>query len=115
MPILKIQDSDLRALQHLIENTEHEEGEDRLAAWREAILGRKFSFGADVWKYSVEGNESWLKEAFDFDSVEDFEFQNIEYKESFLKSNWKMMHDALLYYRFSVLHEVLPRHQICMA
>ena len=115
LPIVKIQQSDLDQLRHLIENVDHEEGEDRLAAWRDAIKGYKFSFGMDVWTYSVEGNDSWLKEAFDFDTVEDFEFDNITYKESFLKSNWKMMHDALLFYRFSVLHEVLPRHQICMA
>jgi hypothetical protein len=119
LPIVKVQDYDLKQLQELIESTDFEEGEERLEVWREAILQKKFSFGQDVWKYSVEGKESWLKEAFDSDSPDDFEtelaLEKFEYKEEFLKSNWKMMHDALLFYRFSVLHDVLPKYKICVA
>ncbi len=115
LPIIKVQDRDLEKIQELLAQFDCEEGEERLHLWQQAILSGAFSFGTDVWKYSVEGNDSWLREAFEFECLDDFEFQNVTYKPSFLRSNWKMMHDALLYYRFNVLHEVLPKFEICVA
>lgn len=115
LTVIKIQDKDLETIQNLLQSIDYESGEERLAAWKLAIQKGQFSFGNDVWKYSVEGNDSWLKEAFDFDVMDDFQYEGVPYKESFLRSNWKMMHDALLFYRFMVLHDILPRYQICVA
>lgn len=116
LPLVKIFDQDLKKVRELIETIDDEEGEQRLAKWRDHILCGSFQFGTDVWKYSPEGPDSWLSEAFeDFYLNDDFEFKNVPYKEEFLKSNWKLMHDALLFYRFTVLHDVLPRYQICVA
>lgn len=112
---LKIQDRDLAKIKELIENVDDEDSEERLKKWENAIRCGEFSFGADTWKYSLEGQDSWLKEAFDYDTQGEFEYENVAYKEAFLKSNWKLMHDALAYYRFSVLHEILPKYQICVA
>ncbi len=116
LPVVKIFDQDLRKVQDLIETIDDEEGEMRLEKWREHILCGSFQFGTDVWKYSPEGPDSWLSEAFeDFEFNDDFELKNVPYKEEFLKSNWKLMHDALLFYRFTVLHDVLPKYKICVA
>lgn len=115
LPVIKIFDEDLAKIQQFIESIDLEEGEERLEKWREYIQCGHFQFGVDTWKYSVEGPESWLKEAFDIDCQDEFVLTNVTYKDSFLKSNWKQMHDALLFYRFLVLHDVLPKNQICVA
>jgi hypothetical protein len=36
------------------------------------------------------------------------------YTPAFLTSNWKHFHDALLRHRFVVLHDILPRYEICV-
>ncbi|MEK2690661.1 DUF6765 family protein [Bdellovibrio sp. GT3] len=122
LPVVKIFDEDLKKLKELIQTIDNEEGEERLQKWREHIQCGTFQFGTDTWNYSVEGKDGWLSEAFedietndDFDFNSDLELLNVPYKEEFLKSNWKLMHDALLFYRFTVLHDVLPRYQICVA
>ncbi|XGC79617.1 DUF6765 family protein [Bdellovibrio bacteriovorus] len=115
LQLVKIQDRDLLKIQELIETIRNEEPEERLKQWEAAILCGAFSFGTDTWKYSSEGSQSWLAEAFDIVSEEDFALEDVPYKASFLNSNWKLMHDALKYYRFCVLHEVLPRYEICVA
>lgn len=115
LPLVKIFDQDLAKVKEFIETIDDEEGDIRLEKWRENIQCGNFSFGTDTWKYSVEGPESWLKEAFDIDVQDEFEFENVPYRDNFLRSNWKLMHDALLFYRFTVLHDVLPKHQICVA
>lgn len=115
LPIVKIFDEDIAKLKMLIENITDEDGPTRLETWKSEIRCGAFKFGTDVWKYQAEGPESWLKEAFDIEFNNQFELENVTYRDSFLKSNWKMMHDALIYYRFCVLHEVLPKHEICVA
>ncbi|WP_374028725.1 DUF6765 family protein [Bdellovibrio bacteriovorus] len=115
MTVIKIQERDIAKIKELLENIDNEESEDRLKKWKHEIRCGAFSFGTDTWKYSTEGQDSWLKEAFDYDTQDEFEYEDVVYKETFLTSNWKMMHDALAYYRFSVLHEILPRYQICVA
>lgn len=115
LPLVNVFEEDLTKIKELISSIDLEGGEERLEKWREHILKGSFQFGNDTWTYSVEGSESWLKEAFDFETLEDFEMNNVPYKEEFLKSNWKLMHDALQFYRFIVLHDVLPKYQICIA
>jgi hypothetical protein len=115
LTVLKIQDHDLMALKDLILNITDEEGDRRLERWKEAVQEGRFSFGQDVWNYHLEGSQSWLKEAFDIDLDEEFYTLNVPYRAEFLKSNWKFIHDALIYHRFIMLHEILPKYQICMA
>lgn len=115
LPIPTKNASDWIVIENLLANTTLEEGEDRLEVWKQAVLAGNFSFGKDLWEYIPEGPESWLDEAFPFQSLEDFEFENVEYKESFLNSKWKNLHDALLFHRYSIIHEILPKHEIIVA
>lgn len=39
----------------------------------------------------------------------------VPYKTSFLTSDWKMFHDALLVHRLVVIRDILPRYGICCA
>lgn len=112
---IKRQQTDLKRLEELIRGLDHEEPEVRLARWKTETARGAFSFGQDTWSYSAEGAGSWLEEAFDWDNNDEFELINVPFKNNFLTSNWKRMHDALLFYRFSVLHEVLPKYDICVS
>ena len=37
------------------------------------------------------------------------------YSPDFLRSDWKLFHDALQQHRLTVSHEILPRYGICAA
>jgi hypothetical protein len=92
-----------------------EEPSERLNMWKESVLRGDFSFGTDVWNYEIEGKNSWLYEAFGYESNDDFEFKNVKFDSNFMSSNWKMAQDALSFHQFSVLHEILPKFGICAA
>lgn len=115
LPIPPRIEKDWDLIAHLLANTNLEEGDERLKIWKQEIQAGSFSFGQDIWDYVPEGPESWLDEAFPFQKLEDFEFENVDYKESFLNSRWKNLHDALLFHRYSIIHEILPKYEIIVA
>ncbi len=70
--------------------------------------GIKISYkekGKGSWKYQAVGTKKYI------DTIQDI----FIYKPSFLKSDWKMFHDALLAHRFEITRLILPRYGICAA
>lgn len=110
-----VNESDFLQIEALFKEATSEEGDERLEIWQQAITSNKFSFGSDLWNYTAEGEGSWLDEAFPFHSIDNFIFKNVEFKNYFMNSNWKQLHDALIFHRFSLIHEILPARGLSVA
>lgn len=80
------------------------EAEDRLAVWRHALRGGRFSFGPAELPYAARGPASWKHGALGVDEVDGV----VALLPDFARSDWKRFHDALQHHRFDVLHHVLP-------
>ncbi len=74
-----------------------------------------FNFPPVKLDYRSKGRGSWKYLALGTVKSKDEEDETFKYKESFLKSDWKLFHDALLAHRFNLLHDILPRFGICAA
>jgi hypothetical protein len=84
--------------------------DERHRVWLEQIARGVFSFGPQALKYTGEGEGSWKHEA--LGTVGNGPFT---YRPAFLRSHWKMFHDALQAHRFEVVHEILPAYGISTA
>jgi hypothetical protein len=88
-----------------------EDGEKRHQNWLKAIKDGYFSFGAETVHYQARGRKSWKAEA--LGTSHDIDVY--DYTPLFLKSNWKLFHDAIQAHRFYVTHDLLPQYGICAA
>jgi hypothetical protein len=85
---------------------------DRHAVWLAQIALGIFSFGAEKVTYAGEGPGSWKAEAL---AEAKQGADGMPYRPEFLRSNWKLFHDALQAHRFDVIHNILPEYGICVA
>uniref|UniRef100_A0A7V4N3P2 Uncharacterized protein n=1 Tax=Thermodesulfobacterium geofontis TaxID=1295609 RepID=A0A7V4N3P2_9BACT len=86
--------------------------EDRKTVWKEAISNGEFDFELENKDIGLSYNDrEWFKAAVEVIKKEGEPDKYIR-KEGFEKSNWKYFHDAAAYYRFFVLHEILPEYGI---
>ena len=108
--------ADRKKIENLIKTITKEDGEERHEEWLKKIQDGHFSFGSANLKYTPKGKGSWKHKAIGtVEWVDDLEEGPFAYKESFLKSDWKMFHDALQAHRFEVIHEILPKYGISAA
>ncbi len=113
-PGLGEDDSDV--IYELLTSIEGGSGEERLDKWAQEIAKGRFSFGAEtIPEYIAKGHGSWKHKAIGQDKTADSGREVFTYKRSFLKSDWKLFHDALQAHRFDVLHYILPKYGICAA
>jgi len=88
---------------------------ERHNAWLAGIAKGEFIFPGEIIKYSAVDAGSWKATALQTtDGWSERETRYI-YSDDFLRSPWKMFHDALQAHSFFVLHELLPRYGICIA
>ena len=106
-------DADTKAKLHeMFVGIKKEKGDERHVEWLKAIRGGAFSFGAAaIADYLPRGRESWKAQA--LGTSHDLPVHR--YQPEFLKSDWKMFHDAIQAHRFHVVHDILPRYGICAA
>jgi|CXWL01.1.fsa_nt_gi hypothetical protein len=83
--------------------------------WLEKIGNGFFGFTAVKLDYQAKGYNSWKYKALGTTKLVDDKNEKFPYSDSFLKSDWKMFHDALLAHRFFVIHDLLPNYGICVA
>ncbi|VAW58593.1 hypothetical protein MNBD_GAMMA11-2097 [hydrothermal vent metagenome] len=106
-----IGEGDKGVIRTLFTNTKIKDGEKRHKAWLRAIAEGRFSFGkADV-TYAARGEASWKAKALGTSRDQ----KEYRYSDDFIKSDWKLFHDAIQAHRLSVLHDILPRYGICAA
>ncbi len=114
-----IADADMAAIRNLFQNATDQDGGKRHAQWLTAISDGVFSFGSEAIYYmgkkgklGEDGlNKSWKEEALGTNA----DLLYYTYKASFLKSDWKLFHDAVMNHRFYVVDELLPAYGICAA
>lgn len=92
-----------------------EDGDRRHQQWLKKIAEGFFDFGAVKLEYLAKGDLSWKYKALGRLKSIDNKNDTFHYQVSFLKSDWKMFHDALLAHRFFIIHDLLPRYGICVA
>ena len=113
-----IGENDMGKIKELFSGIKEKDGGKRHKEWLKAIRQGAFSFGSEDICYmgkeqkacdGTKEKKSWKEQALG-SSVDLYTYQ---YKASFLKSNWKLFHDAAIAHRFYVVHELLPAYGIC--
>lgn len=87
----------------------------RHAGWLAAIAAGEFSFGPERIGYLAEGEGSWKQQALGACTEIDERLQIFPYHEGFLRSDWKLFHDAVQAHRLHLVQSILPRYGICVA
>lgn len=106
---------DRALIDSLLRGLTDSDGYRRHAHWIEAIGRGAFSFGPAAPRYVGKGEGSWKHAALGTTAAVDDDEDEFVYSPAFLRSDWKMFHDALQEHRFVVLHHILPRYGICAA
>jgi hypothetical protein len=88
-------------------------GEERHAAWLNAIGDGTFSFGPEQVGYIEQGVGSWKYSALGADPESEDKDTVYAWQPGFLQSDWKHFHDAVHFHRAYVLHELLPSFGLC--
>lgn len=105
---------DLGVFAELIRGTRDPDGDARHRVWLDAIASGAFSFGPASPSYVAKGVGSWKHAALGTTAEHDGE-EEFPYAPEFMRSDWKLFHDALQEHRYVVLHHILPRYGICAA
>ena len=106
---------DKKKILSLIKSIKDNDGEVRHKKWLSEIKMGAFSFGKANVNYIAKGKGSWKHKAILQNAAQDTGREVFTYKDSFLKSDWKLFHDALQAHRFDIIHDILPRYGICAA
>ena len=102
-------------IEAMLLKTTDEDGEKRHKVWLAAIADGEFDFPAVKLEYIAKGKHSWKHQAIGDTRSKQLKNKEFPYHSSFLDSDWKMFHDALLAHRFVVVHNILPKYGICAA
>ena len=105
--------TDKKKIASMLRNTKNEDGHKRHDKWLQVIREGRFSFGPVELSYIPKGESSWKHKALSTTKWVDNGYETYRYRKTFLKSNWKLFHDALQDHRFTVLHEILQKYGIC--
>jgi len=107
---------DRKKIGKMLRTIRDKDGEARHLVWCDAIASGEFSFGPVVPpEYVPKGKGSWKHRSIGTNkSVDDFD-DCFTFRKKFVKSHWKLFHDALQSHRFRLVHIVLPRYGICAA
>ena len=106
---------DHKKIASLIKSVKADSGEKRHQRWLEEIAKGSFSFGPQSLNYIPKGRGSWKHKSIGQLAAADTGREKFKYKNTFMKSHWKLFHDALQAHRFDILHDVLPKYGICAA
>jgi len=88
-------------------------GYERHKEWIKRIAKGEFGFPSVKLEYKEKGKGSWKHQALGTTRKKDRKDEVFPYSPSFLTSDWKMFHDALMAHRFSVIYDILPQYGIC--
>lgn len=101
---------DKKRMRELFASIKEKKGEKRHQEWLAAISAGAFSFGPDKdVGYVDKGRGSWKEKALGTSNV----IPRYPYRKSFLKSDWKLFHDAVKAHVVYVINELLPEYGIC--
>lgn len=102
--------SPFKTIKQKLEAIIDEDGDKRHAEWLQLIANGTFGF-CDMVSYIESGPGSWKHQALAVDEdIRDNEHAPIPLATGFLRSHWKLFHDAVYAHRFFVLNELLPKY-----
>ncbi|OQW99797.1 MAG: hypothetical protein BWK74_01375 [Desulfobacteraceae bacterium A6] len=107
--------ADRERIMRMMTDIKDENGDERCKKWIDALKEGFFGFPPVTLGYIPKGAGSWKYQAIGSDKEVDIEAEKHPYSPSFLGSDWKLFHDALMAHRFSIINEILPRYGICAA
>ncbi|MCY4531323.1 MAG: hypothetical protein OXC84_03160 [Gammaproteobacteria bacterium] len=107
--------ADTETMLSLIKSIKDNSDEDRHQKWVDSIANGSFSFGAEKIAYIGKGKGSWKHKSIGQLAAADSGREVFTFKSSFMKSDWKLFHDALQVHRLDILHDILPKYGICAA
>ena len=90
-------------------------GDDRNEKWIRDIEEGKLGFDTPKLDYIAKGKKSWKFQAIGTEKEKDLDSDTFTFHPEFIKSDWKLFHDALQLHRYYVIHDILPRYGICVA
>ena len=91
-----------------------ENGTARHQEWLSRLSHGYFGFDPVDLTFITHGDGSWKKTARG-EPLNDCDDPIYQYSEEFLRSDWKLFHDALKTYRLEIIRDVLPQYGICVA
>ena len=106
---------DAKKIYSLLMSIKDHKGEIRHAKWLAEIKNGAFTFGPVSPFYIAKGIGSWKYKSIGQIAAADSGREVFPYRKTFLKSHWKNFHDAIQAHRFDVIHDILPRYDICAA
>lgn len=106
-------EEDHKKISFLLKSIADEDGDVRHQKWLKRIGEGYFSFPPEKLEYHAKGPGSWKQKALGTDREIEIKDERFPYDPSFLKSDWKMFHDALQTHRLAVIRDILPRYGIC--
>lgn len=107
--------ADRDRIMRMMMDIKDENGETRCKKWLDALKEGFFGFPPVTLGYIPKGAGSWKYQAIGTDKEIEVEDEKFPYSPSFLGSDWKLFHDALMAHRFSIINEILPKYGICAA
>ena len=113
MPGLPTQDAD--KIFSLLTSIKGDSGEERHAQWLQEIKNGSFSFGSEDISYIPKGRGSWKYKSIGQIAASDTGRETFPFRKTFLRSDWKLFHDALQAHRLEILHDILPKYGISAA
>ena len=105
----------LEKMGYMLRTTSDENYDERHKNWLQAINNGYFEFPSVKLNYRAKGLNSWKYQALGTLKSKDKKSDVFTYDPSFLNSDWKLFHDALMVHRFTVIRDILPRYGICAA
>lgn len=106
---------DLGQIVENLRNFTRENSKKRHKKWKKSIARGDFSFGPANVDYIHKGKNSWKYQALGTEKEFDTGKEKYEFKPEFMKSNWKLFHDALQTHHLEVLRDILPKYGISAA
>ena len=110
-----LRDHEQEKIKTLFQTIQKDDGNKRHKIWLQHISNGYFGFRPVNLSYKAKGINSWKHEALGTTKAKDSKSDKFIYEDKFLRSNWKMFHDALQAHRFYVIHNLLPHYGICAA
>jgi len=101
------------AIEKCFREFKSKDADKRHKMWLEAIANGEIpGLGKEKIQYII-GNKkgSWKYEALG----SSFDLPLYDYDKSFLTSDWKLFQDSIKAHQFNLLHEILPKYEICAA
>lgn len=89
--------------------------ERRHQRWLAALAEDAFGIGSVHLSYQPKGFGSWKHLALGTTAAKDPKSARFKYRPGFLRSNYKLFHDAAKVHRLSVVDDILPNYEICVA